>query len=199
MHHLVRQLGFSRIRLMGHDIGLLVAYAYAAAHPDEVHRLVILDGLLVGIEPMWSEFLTDPRSWVFGFPQVRGLPEQLTAGRERVPDALPHQHRPPWGRHQSGGDRRVRAGLLAPGGMSAGFEWFRAFPTDIEQNLKTARTKLPMPVLTLGGEKTMGRFMVPMLRTVADDVRGGSIPECGHYIAEEKPDLLLAKLDEFLR
>lgn len=199
IRQLVQELGFSGIRLVGHDIGLLVAYAYAATHPTEVKRLVILDGLLVGIEPMWSEFLKDSRSWVFGFPQVRELPEQITAGRERMylthfltsiafkEDALP----------AAAIDEYVRA-YSQPGAMSAGFEWFRAFPDNIKQNLESARAKLPMPVLALGSEKTMGRFMVPMLKSVAADVRGGSIPECGHYIAEEKPDVLLAELDKFL-
>ena len=200
IHQLVRQLGFGRgIRILGHDIGLLVAYSYAAAHPDEVHRLVILDGLLVGIEPMWSQFKADPRSWVFGLAQTPELPEKLTAGREREYLTWFYTHIA----HNSHAiteeeiNEYVRV-YSAPGAMSAGFEWFRAFPADIEQNLAGTRAKLPMPVLALGGEKMMGRFMVPMLQAVAEDVRGGSIPECGHWLAEEKPDDLLAQLNDFL-
>lgn len=83
IHQLAERLGLSGRRIVGHDIGLLVAYAYAAAYPDEVRRLVILDGLLVGIEPTTSAFQADPRSWVFGLHQTPALPEMLTVGRER--------------------------------------------------------------------------------------------------------------------
>jgi pimeloyl-ACP methyl ester carboxylesterase len=177
IHQLVGQLGCKSVRILGHDIGLLVAYTYAAAYRNEVSRLVILDGLLVGIEPMWSQFQADPRSWVFGLAQTPELPEKLTAGRE-------HEYLT-WfyiniahNKHaftEVEIDEYVRA-YSAPGAMSAGFEWFRAFPTDIEQNLAGTRHKLAMPVLALGGEQMMGRFMVPMLQTVADDVRGGQHP-----------------------
>lgn len=199
IHQLVRSLGFKNIRILGHDIGLLVAYAYAAAHPDEVERLVILDGLLVGIEPMWSQFQKDPRSWVFGLAETPELPERLTAGREREYLTFFYTNIA----HNKGAITEaeiaeyVRA-YSELGAMSAGFEWFRAFPTDIEHNLAGIRNKLPMPVLALGGDQMMGQFMVPMLQNVADDVRGGSIPDCGHWLAEEKPAELLAWLEDFL-
>ncbi len=199
IYQLTRQLGVSNISILGHDVGLLVAYGYAAAHPDEVRRLVILDGLLVGIEPMWSQFQANPKSWVFGLAQTPELPEKLTAGRER--DYLTWFYTNiafnPHAITEDEIQEYVRA-YSAPGAMSASFEWFRAFPADIELNLAGQREKLAMPVLALGGETMMGQFMVPMLQAVANDVRGGSIPECGHWVAEEKPDYLLAQLIDFL-
>ncbi len=195
----MRHLGFDRVSVVGHDIGLLVAHAYAVTYPKEVKLLVILEGLLVGIEPMWTEFARNPLSWNFGFNETPELPEKLTAGRERIllrwffdnisvrPEAITKEAE----------DEYVRT-YSEPGAMSASFEWYRAFPKDIEFILASARNKLRMPVLALGAEKTMGRFMVPMVQTVAEDVRGGVIPDCGHYVPEEKPDYLVQQLNAFL-
>ena len=195
----MRQLGFERVSVVGHDIGLLVAHAYAVTYPEEVKRLVILEGLLVGIEPMWTEFARNPLSWCFGFNETPELPEKLTAGRERILlrwffDAISVR---PEVITKEAEDEYVRA-YSEPGAMSASLEWYRAFPKDIEFILASARNKLRMPVLALGAEKTMGRFMVPMVQQVAEDVRGGVIPDCGHYVPEEKPEYLLAQLREFL-
>lgn len=199
IHELMRALGFDKASIVGHDIGLLVAFAYAVTYPTEVERLVILEGLLVGIEPMWTEFARDPRSWNFGFNETPELAEQLTSGRERIflrwffdnisarPEAITKEAE----------DQYVEA-YSAPGAMSASFEWYRAFPKNIEFNLASARSKLRMPVLALGAEKTMGRFMVPMMQAVAEDVRGGVIPECGHYVPEEQPEYLVEQLFAFL-
>lgn len=195
----MRHLGFERVSVVGHDIGLLVAHAYAVTYPEEVKKLVILEGLLVGIEPMWTEFARNPMSWSFGLNESSDLPERLFEGRERLllrwffdnisvrPEAITHEAE----------DEYVRA-YAEPGAMSASLEWFRAFPRDIEFIAASMREKLRMPVLALGAEKTMGRFMVPMVQQVAEDVRGGVIPDCGHYVPEEKPDYLLTQLFDFL-
>ena len=196
----MRRLGFDRVAVVGHDVGLLVAYAYAVTYPDEVERLVLLEGLLVGVEPMWTEFLRNPLAWNFGFNETPRLPEQLTQGRERVflrhffdtisarPAAITREAE----------DEYVRA-YSEPGAMSASLEWYRAFPKDIEFIQAAKRDRLTMPVLALGSEKTMGRFMVPMAQQVAEDVRGGVIPDCGHYVPEERPDELVNRLRAFLR
>ena len=199
LHQLVQQLGFESIRLVGHDIGLMVAYAYAAAYPTEVARLVLLDALIPGIEPIWSHFLADPRSWLFSFHQTPQLPEMLTAGKER--DYFSFAYKGFAYQKEAitpaAAAEYVRT-YAAPGGMSAGFEWYRAFPTNADQNQATAKVKLPMPVLALGGDHALGAMMVPMVEVVADNVRGGSVPNCGHWVAEENPDYLLAQLAEFL-
>lgn len=199
VHQLVGTLGVKRVRVLGHDIGLLVAFAYAASYPDEVARLVILDGLLVGIEPMTSEFQRNPKSWVFGLHETPELPEMLTAGRER--EYLSWFFRniaaDPHAVAEAAIDVYARA-YAAPGAMSASFEWFRAFDADKAFNAARTRDKLRMPVLALGGEQMMGPIMVPMLQQVAEDVRGGAIPHCGHWVAEEQPDELVRRLLDFL-
>jgi hypothetical protein len=86
-------------------------------------------------------------------------------------------------------DRHVSS-YSAPGGMRAGFEYYRAFPIDAEQNKEHAKVKLPMPVLALGGQYT-GNAALASMKSVATDVRGGIIPLSGHWIAEERPDFLV--------
>ena len=197
IHQLVRQLGFGRIRLVGHDIGLMVAYAYAAAHPQEVHRLVLLDAPIPGIEPWWSQVKTS--LWHFGFHATPDLPEQVLAGKERAylsflfnafaqrKAAFP----------AAAIDEFVRA-YAAPGALGPSLGPYRAFDTSAAQNLLSACAKLPMPVLALGGQYTIGEHIVALVQTVAADVRGGSVPDAAHWLVEENPDYLLAQLVSFL-
>jgi pimeloyl-ACP methyl ester carboxylesterase len=185
---LVRQLGHDRVRLVGHDIGLMVAYAYAAQFPDEVERLVLMDAPLPGTS-VFEELKRDPRTWHFPFHQAQGVPEMLVAGRER--EYLSHFYHGPFTYDPSGVteadiDAYVAAYRL-PGASRAGFELYRAFPQDEADNRAFAKAKLPMPVLALGGEMSFGEAIVPMAREVATDARGGAVPGAGHWIAEENP------------
>ena len=121
IHQLVTQLGFKTIFLVGHDIGTQVAYSYAAAHPNETKRLVILDVPIAGIGP--EENITG--LWWAQFHNVRDIPEMLVAGHEREyltwfyrnysynPDAITEEDIEEYVSHYS-----------APGGMRAGFEYY---------------------------------------------------------------------------
>ncbi len=200
VRELLRRLGIERAFIVGHDIGMLVAHAFAVRFPAATTKLVIIEGLLIGLEPMTTEFSRFPRAWNFGFNMTPDLPEVLTAGRERTffdyffnyiaadPASITEEARAEY----------VRA-YQQPGAMSAGFGWYRAFPDDMDFIVKNAATKLTMPVLGLGGDKVMGGFMVPMLEQVAEDVRGYSLVDCGHYVPEEKPVELVQQLDTFLQ
>lgn len=197
MHQLVRHLGYAHIRLVGHDIGLMVAYAYAAAYPEEVQKLAIMDAPIPGIEPTWTQVKTT--RWHFGFNATAELAGQLLAGRERF--YLHYMYT------QSAFnktaftaaevDEFVRA-YSAPGAMTASLLVYQAFDTSAAQNKASAHTKLKMPVLALGGEHSFGAKIVPLAQLVADDVRGGSVPDSGHWVAEENPDYVLAQLLDFL-
>jgi len=199
IRELLRGLGLDKANIVGHDIGMLVAYAYAATYPEDVLKLVIMEGVLLGIEPMTTDFSRFPRAWNFGFNMTPKLPEQLTAGRERVffdfffdyisahPEAITEEARKEYTRAYS-----------EPDAMSAGFEWYRAFPQDMSFIVTNSRRKLEMPVLGLGGATCMGDFMVPMLKQVAEDVRGHTFADCGHYPPEEKPQELVEQLFAFL-
>jgi pimeloyl-ACP methyl ester carboxylesterase len=197
IYQLVRQLGFERIFLVGHDWGGPVAYAYASAHPADVRKLVILDVPIPGAG-LEHALTFRPRSvWHVQFHYVRDLPEALITGRERTyltwffrtaydPTAITEQNI----------DEYVRC-YSAPGGLRAGFEYYRAIFTDVEHNQENAKIKLKMPVLALSGERGFGEMTIKSMQQLAEDVRGGVIERCGHWIPEERPDYLTEQLLTF--
>lgn len=199
IHQLVAQLGHQRIFLVGHDIGLMVAYAYAAAHPADVRRLALLDAPIPGTK-VFEELERSPMVWHFAFHKVRDLPEALVAGRERIYltegfyRALSYN---PAAFTEADVDEFVRC-YSAPGGMRGGFEYFRAFAEDSRQNKEYFKNKLSMPVLALGGAQSLGPTMVNMANEVATNVRGGVIEQCGHWVADERPEHLTEQLLAFL-
>lgn len=168
---------------MGHDIGLMISYAYAAAYPTEVQKLVLLDAPVPGIEPVWSQVRAREMRWHFGFHATPGLPETLIAGKER--DYLTYFYiSSAFNKTVFTADEVnefVRA-YSAPGVMSSSLGSYRTFATSAAQNAASARTKLPMPVLALGGDAKFRPLMVPMAQLVASNVQGGSIPDCGHWL-----------------
>src|SRR6188472_2652015 len=195
MHQLVSQLGFKQIFLVGHDFGVQVAYSYAAAHPNDVRRLVILDVPIPGIGS--GENITG--LWWVQFHMVRDISEMLADKHEREyltwfyrhtcnPTAITKEDIDEYVNHYS-----------APGGMRAGFEYYRALSEDIKQNKEYSRVKLPMPVLALGGECSFGTAALDSMRLLATDVRGGIVPLSGHWIPEERPDFLADQLLKFFR
>jgi pimeloyl-ACP methyl ester carboxylesterase len=191
-------LDLKRFHLVGHDWGGPTAFALACAIPQSVRTLSILDVTLPGIGPDISQ---GGRRWHHAFHMTPELPEALVAGRER--EYLGWFYREfSWQRGAIGPadiDEYLRS-YAQPGAMRAGFEYYRALPRDNADNqaLLESGFRLPMPVLALGGARTeaRGRAEEPLesLRHIAPDVRGGAIPECGHFIAEEQPDLLAERL-----
>jgi pimeloyl-ACP methyl ester carboxylesterase len=194
IHQLVSQLGFKDIFLVGHDFGVQVAYSYAAAHSAEVRRLVILDVPIPGIGPGGN--ITG--LWWAQFHMVRDIPEMLVDGHEKEyltwfyrytcnPTAITKDDIDEYVSHYS-----------APGGMRAGFEYYRALFDDIKQNKEYSSTvKLPMPVLVLGGECSFGTAALDSMRLLATDVRGGVVPDSGHWIPEEQPEFVVKQLTSF--
>jgi len=192
-------LGISEFFLVGHDWGGPTAYAVAAAHPDAVRRLAILDVSIPGDgSPNISQ---GGRRWHHAFHQTMDLPEALVAGREEIYLGWFYRnygHRP---------DAILEADIAEylrtyrqPGALRAGFSYYRNIPRDIADNAAIAeKFKLPMPVLALGGDSGWGRGMevVRSLERMATDVRGGVIRNSGHWIPEEQPAELLRRLLEF--
>lgn len=199
IYQLVRQLGFERIFLVGHDWGGPVAYAYACAHPSDVCRLVILDVMIpgAGLEQI-PQMSRRGGLWHISFHGVRDLPEALITGRERI--YLSWFYRTaaynPTAIGEEDIDEYVRC-YSAPGGLRAGFEYYRAFWDDVDHNKENAKTKLKMAVLALGGERSFGARTLSSMQALAEDVRGGVIDRCGHWIAEERPDYLIEQLLTF--
>jgi pimeloyl-ACP methyl ester carboxylesterase len=187
--------------LIGHDIGLMVAYAYAAEYRDEVSHLVVMDAPLPGTA-VFDRLRADPRVWHFAFHGVRDVPEMLVAGRER--QYLQAFFQPRFFDPSAVDDAELdlyASAYSAPGAMRAGFELYRAFDRDGEDNRATLKRagKLTIPVLAVGGAvSTTGPLMGEMMREVAENVVDFRVPRTGHWIAEENPDALMERLRPFL-
>ena len=196
IHALSQSLGLSKVGVAGHDIGLMVAYAYAAQYPSEVSRIALMDAFLPGVGD-WTHVWLLRDLWHFHF--YGKTPLALVDGRERIyfehfwnDFAADPKH------SVSEADRRFYAEAYAqPGAMKAGFEVFRAFEQDGKDFAGFATTKLTMPMLVLSGEKAGGQFLIDQGRMVDDNVEGVLVTGSGHWLIDEAPDQVIPKLVEF--
>ncbi len=193
-------LGLTQFMLVGHDWGGPTAYALSAAHPEAVRKLAVLDVTIPGDGS--TNFSQGGRRWHHAFHQTADLPEALIAGREDIYFSWFYRN---WGHHPnvlSAGDIAEYLRVYSqPGALRAGFSYYRNLARDIAENEAIAKTfKLPMPVLALGGNKAWGRGMevLESLQRLGGNVRGGVIDQCGHWMAEEQPAVLLEHLLPFL-
>jgi pimeloyl-ACP methyl ester carboxylesterase len=197
IHALVTSLGFDKATIVGHDIGLMVAYAYAAQYPDQTERVVLMDAFLPGIGN-WKDMWLMRDLWHFHF--YGDVPLALVAGRERTylehfwnDFAADPKHSVPEEDRQ-----RYAAAYAQPGGMRAGFEYFRNFERDASDFQQLAHNKLTMPVRVIAGEKSGGSFLIDQVRLVADDVQGSVIEGSGHWLLEEAPEKVIPVLTGYV-
>jgi len=203
IHQLVTRLGFKTIFLVGHDIGSFVVYPYAAEHPTEVKRLVVMDVPPPGFFP--AQVNGGPPLWWILFHETPDVPEALVQGKEREYLSWHYQNlaHNPAAITQEAVNEYV-SHYSAPGGMRAGFEHYRAIPQDAIQNQNSSKTKLTMPVLALqggyiplfGGNITKSAVIYGM-KQLAQNVTGIIVPNSGHYIAEEQPGVVVKLLNNF--
>jgi pimeloyl-ACP methyl ester carboxylesterase len=197
VRELVHQLGYKQVSLVGHDIGLMVAYAYAAQYPEEVSKVILMDAFLPGVGD-WKSVWLMRDLWHFHF--YGETPLALVKGRERtyfehfwndfaadrtksVPEA----------------ERQLYAAAYArDDGMRAGFEYFKNFEQDAKDFAEFSTTKLNMPFLVLTGEKASGTFLVDQARLVATNVSGIVVQGSGHWLMEEAPDNVIPAIATFL-
>jgi pimeloyl-ACP methyl ester carboxylesterase len=198
IHALAASLGFKRVGIAGHDIGLMVAYAYAAQFPDEVERIALMDAFLPGIGDTTGIFLLRDL-WHFHF--YGETPLKLVAGRERIYfEHFWNDFAADPKKSVSEADRKFYTKAYAqPGAMRAGFEVFRAFDQDAKDFAALAKTKLKMPMLVLSGEKAGGEFLINQGKMVADNVEGVIVKGSGHWLIDEAPDQVIPKLVEFFK
>ena len=142
IRELTSSLGFERVSIVGHDIGLMVAYAYAAQFPQATDRLVLMDAFLPGIGP-WKDVWLMRDLWHFHF--YGKTPLALVEGRERTYfEHFWNDFAADPKRSVSEADRKVYAAAYAqPGGMRAGFEYFRNFERDAQDFAQLAATPSP--------------------------------------------------------
>jgi len=200
IHALVRSLGMEKAKVVGHDIGLMVAYAYATQFPAETEKLVVMDAFLPGVPgvPGWEAIYNDPHTWHFRFNGE--YPEALVKGRERtyfeyfwnvlaadktrsIPEA----------------DRNAYTEAYSkPGRMRAAWAYFVSWPQLAKDFAKLSQKKLTMPVLSIGGEKSLGNELAQQMKLVATDVTVVVLPNTGHWILEERPQETTDALMKFL-
>jgi pimeloyl-ACP methyl ester carboxylesterase len=197
VHALAQSLGIKHAKVVGHDIGLMVAYAYAAQWPSEVDSIALMDAFLPGVGS-WKDVWLLRDLWHFHF--YGEVPQKLVTGRERT--YLEHF----WNdfaadrtKSVSEADRVLYAAALAqPGAVLAGMEWFRSFEKDATDFDALSKTKLPMPMLVLSGEKASGQFLIDQGKLVATNVRGTIVKGSGHWLIEEAPQQVIPALVSFL-
>jgi pimeloyl-ACP methyl ester carboxylesterase len=198
VHAAVRALGFTKVRVVGHDIGLMVAYAYATMNPQEVERLVLMDAFLPGVDG-WEAIYNNPGIWHFRF--YGATPEALVAGRERTyfehfwnNFAADRNHSIPEA------ERRAYTRAYARHGrMAAGFAYFESFPKTAKDFAELAKIRLAIPVLSIGGEQSLGEALGAQTKLVASDAMVVVIKNSGHWILEEQPEETIAAITRFLQ
>ena len=198
VHALAAALGHRRVGVVGHDIGLMVAYAYAAQYPDEVARISLMDAFLPGVGD-WTTVWLLRDLWHFHF--YGKTPLALVEGRERIYfEHFWNDFAADPSKSVSEGDRRLYAAAYAqPGAMRAGFEVFRNFERDAKDFAGFAKVKLKMPMLVLAGEKASGEFLIAQGRLVADTVEGVVVKGSGHWLMDEAPDQVVPMLVTFFQ
>jgi pimeloyl-ACP methyl ester carboxylesterase len=197
IHALARSLGVEKARVVGHDIGLMVAYAYAAQFPAEVEKLVVMDAFLPGV-PGWEAIYNNPRIWHFRFNGP--TPEALVQGRERIyfeyfwndlaadkTRSLPEDDR-----------KAYTAAYARPGRMRAAWAYFVSWPQVAKDFAQLSQTQLTMPVLSIGGDKSLGDALAQQMRLVASNVTVVVLKDTGHWILEERPKETTDALVKFL-
>jgi pimeloyl-ACP methyl ester carboxylesterase len=197
IHDLAKSLGVQKAEVVGHDIGLMVAYAYAAQFPTEVTKLVLMDAFLPGVEG-WEAVYNDPHIWHFRFNGP--TPEALVQGRERTYfDYFWNDFAADKNRSIPEADRKAYAAAYArPGRMHAGWEYFVSFLQAAKDFAQLSQTKLTMPVLTIGGEKSLGVALGQQAKVVATDATVIVLKDTGHWVLEERPKETTEALQKFL-
>jgi pimeloyl-ACP methyl ester carboxylesterase len=184
--------------VVAHDIGNMVAYAFAAQYRERVTRMVFMDAPLPGIGS-WDEILKNPLLWHFRFggPDM----ERLVAGRERIYlDRFWNEFAFDPGKIDEETRNHYAALYALPGGMHSGFAQFAAFDQDaLDNQAFLTRGPLTMPVLAVGGDHSFGWTMAAIIRLVASDVAEAVIADSGHWLMEEQPEATVKLVTEFLR
>ena len=197
IHALVQSLKIEKARVVGHDIGLMVAYAYAAQFPAETEKLAVMDAFLPGV-PGWEPIYNAPNIWHFRFNGE--YPEKLVQGRERTyfeyfwnvlagdqTRSIPEAER-----------KAYTEAYSKPGRMRAAWSYFASWPQLAKDFAQLSQTKLTMPVLSIGGEKSLGTQLGEQMKLVAENVTLVVLPNAGHWILEEQPKETTDALLNFL-
>jgi pimeloyl-ACP methyl ester carboxylesterase len=197
IHALAKSLGIDKARVVGHDIGLMVAYAYAAQFPAETEKLVVMDAFLPGVAG-WEPYYNNPDLWHFRFHGP--TPEALVKGREAVYFAyFWNDLAADKARSVPFADRQAYvAAYSRPGRMRAAWAYFAAWSQTANDFAEMAKTKLAVPVLAIAGDKASASTLMPQMKLVASNVTEVVLKDTGHWVLEERPKESTDALTNFL-
>lgn len=193
---LIAMVAGGRARVVGHDMGGKAAYVLAHLHAACVDRLVLVDCSVPGTE---NGDALHGGLWHYGFHMAPGFPEMLTRGRER--DYISAQIKAWSYRKDAVSEAAITEHArhyATPGGMTAGFNLYRALPTDAALVASFGDRKLDMPVMTIGGRHSVGDHLAAAMRGHATKLESIVAEESGHFVAEEQPAFFCDRLGRFL-
>jgi len=196
IHALAKSLGIDRARVVGHDIGLMVAYAYAWLFPEETEKLVLMEAGLPGVPGF--EIAYNGPAWHFRFNGP--TPEALVNGRERIYfDHFWNDFAADKNRSVSEADRVIYTEAYSrPGRLHASWEYYLAFQQAAIDFAEFSKTKLKMPVLVIGGEKANGNLLSKQAPLIGSDVAFLMFKDTGHWLLSERPQETIDALQKFL-
>ncbi|EPL9570505.1 alpha/beta fold hydrolase [Providencia rettgeri] len=198
--NLMDQLGHTRYQVIGHDIGMWVAYALASDFPENVERLIVTEAVIPGLAPAPPIFVPAEENiflWHFMFNQVADLPEALIAGRESIYLNYIFD-KWSWHRDKVAAQTYIDA-YCVPGRLAAGFNYYRSIPETIRQNTQRQQQLLCMPVLAIGAEHATKDAPYQTMKKVTAQLSHAIVEDCGHFIMEEKPNEFNALVLKFLQ
>ncbi|MEM8970594.1 MAG: alpha/beta hydrolase [Pseudomonadota bacterium] len=186
-----------KITVIGHDLGAMVAYAFAHQNRLQTNRIVMMEATVPGIG-IWKDLLQRiDLTWHFGFHGPTA--ERLIEGRERIyldrfwddfsenSDAISDVMR-----------EHYTAFLRQPGAVASTLAHFAAFPVDAEENREFAATRLAAPILGVGGEYSLGAALGEHVALLSEDSYAAVIPGVGHWLIEENFHLTSREIFKFL-
>jgi pimeloyl-ACP methyl ester carboxylesterase len=187
VHQLAEYLHLEHVYVVGHDIGGMVAYAFARRYPETSRGVMMLDTPLPGLGP-WDAVKANPIAWHINFQQTPGLPEQLLAGRE----AIYLRHFLNSGTFSDADVARYAQAYAAPEHLRAALEIYRAFPADEKFNA-AQQSAISVPLVLAPGKNSPFENLMP---SYADALRAHGcanveievIENSVHFVADEQPD-----------
>lgn len=201
IYQLTRQLKLESVYVAGHDIGGMVAYAFARRYPTAARGVMILDVPLPGIEG-WEEVTTNPIAWHFGFHQTPNLPEKLIAGRQALyfRDGFFSRFALNKKVITEADIIRYANSYAAPEKLRAGLEFYRAFPADEKFN-QAQQNAIDVPIVLAGADNSLGQINLKIAESLRKHGCANVITEIiknsGHFVTEEQPEIVAELIERY--
>lgn len=205
LHELIKALKMKQVDIIGHDMGLIVAYAYAALYPQETKHIVLMDGFIPGIPGWETPYNGNPAAgisskWHFRFFGPTAV--AMIQGKEKVYldmffDGFVYEGNPSV-------PNEVREALLKdysrPGRMEAAFKLYSAWVEhDANDNRAFAENRLTIPVLTIGGDSSRGKTLSEQVQHITTQPQSLILQNTGHWVLEEKAEATSGAILDFLQ